>query len=200
MTTVFVIRHGRTGLNADGALRGRVDVPLDEVGLAEADRLGVVFESPSLAVVVSSPLRRARQTAEPIARSTGAPIRVEEAFTDRDVGAWSGMAAAKVIGRFGGLDRAPGVEPHADFEGRVLAGWTALTTELAGQTFAIVTHEAVIASLLERVLGHAGRCEQAVRQPTGGWNRLELRDGHWSPVALGVSPDAVGVLGFRRHW
>jgi hypothetical protein len=36
MTTVFVVRHGRTALNAGRALRGRVDVPLDEVGLAAA--------------------------------------------------------------------------------------------------------------------------------------------------------------------
>jgi probable phosphoglycerate mutase len=40
MTTVSVIRHGRASLNADGAPRGRVDIPLDEVGLAEAARLG----------------------------------------------------------------------------------------------------------------------------------------------------------------
>src|SRR6266498_2992061 len=72
MTTVFVIRHGRTALNADGALRGRVDVPLDEVGLAEAARLGDLFEPVPLMVVVCSPLLRARQTAAPIANSTGA--------------------------------------------------------------------------------------------------------------------------------
>src|SRR6266571_7551936 len=93
MTTVLVIRHGRTALNADGALRGRVDVPLDEVGLAEAARLGDLFEPVPLMVVVCSPLLRARQTAAPIANSTGAAVRIEEAFTDRDVGGWSGMPA-----------------------------------------------------------------------------------------------------------
>ncbi len=56
MTTVLVIRHGRTALNADGALRGRVDVPLDEVGLAEAAQLGDLFEPVPLTVVVCSPL------------------------------------------------------------------------------------------------------------------------------------------------
>jgi hypothetical protein len=47
----------------------------------------------------------------------------------------------------------------------------------------------VIACLLERILGWTGRPEQAVRQPTGGWNRLERRDGRWSAVVLGASPD-----------
>jgi broad specificity phosphatase PhoE len=191
MTTVFVIRHGRTALNAGGALRGRVDVPLDAVGLAEAARLGELFGSVPLTVVVSSPLRRARQTAEPVARSTGAPVRLEEAFTDRDVGRWSGMPAARVAKRFGGLDRAPGVEPRADFDRRVLAGWMALTAELAAQTFAVVTHDAVIACLLEHVLGQTVLTDRTVRPPTGSWNRLEQRDGGWSAVALGVSPDAA---------
>jgi probable phosphoglycerate mutase len=142
MTGVFVIRHGRTALNADGALRGRVDVTLDEVGLAEAARLGALFEPVPLTVVVCSPLRRARQTAAPIAHSTGALVQIEEAFTDRDVDDWSGMPAAQVVERFGGLDHAPGVEPRADFDRRVLAAWARLTTELAGLTFAIVTHDA----------------------------------------------------------
>jgi broad specificity phosphatase PhoE len=189
MTRVFVIRHGRTALNVDGALRGRVDVPLDEVGLAEAARLGELFEPVPLTVVVCSPLRRARETAAPIAHSTGASVRIEAAFTDRDVGGWSGMPAAQVVERFGGLDHAPGVEPRTDFDRRVLAGWASLTAELAGRTFAIVTHDAVIASLLERLLGQMGRPEKAARQPTGGWNWLERRDGRWSAVVLGARPD-----------
>jgi broad specificity phosphatase PhoE len=44
----------------------------------------------SLGVVVCSPLRRARQTAVPLAGLTGAAVRIEEAFTDREVGDWSG--------------------------------------------------------------------------------------------------------------
>jgi broad specificity phosphatase PhoE len=189
MTGVYVIRHGRTALNADAALRGRVDVTLDEVGLAEAARLGELFEPVPLTVVVCSPLRRARQTAAPIAHSTGASVRIDEALTDRDVGDWSGMPAAQVVERFGGLDHAPGVEPRTDFERRVLATWAQVTTEFAGRTFAIVTHDAVIACLLDRILGRTRRPEQAVRQPTGGWNRLERRDGRWSAVVVGARPD-----------
>jgi broad specificity phosphatase PhoE len=186
-TTVFVIRHGRTALNADGALRGRVNVPLDEVGLAEAARLGELFVRVPLTAVVCSPLRRARQTAAPIGASTGARLLIDTAFTDRDVGGWSGVPAAQVEDRFGDLDRAPGVEPRVDFDRRVLAGWTAVTSELAGTTFAIVTHDAVIAYLLEVLLGEHGR---SAPRPTGGWSRLERRDDRWSAAVLGAGPDA----------
>jgi broad specificity phosphatase PhoE len=190
MTTVFVIRHGRTALNAEGALRGRLDVPLDDVGLAEAARLGELFAPVRLAVIVCSPLQRARQTAAAIAATTGAAERIDAAFTDRDVGAWSGVAAAQVVERFGGLDHAPGVEPRADFDHRVRAGWASVTAELAGRTFAIVTHDAVIACLLDGVPAHAGPPGEPARQPTGGWNRLELRHGRWSGVVLAAAPGA----------
>ncbi len=92
-------------------------------------------------------------------------------------------------GRFGGLDHAPGVEPRANFDRRVLAGWATLTTELAGRTFAVVTHDAVIACLLERVLSWTERPGPAPRQPTGGWNRPEVRNGRWPAVVLGAGPD-----------
>ncbi len=54
---VFLVRHGRTPLNAAGVLRGRIDTPLDHVGRAEARALGDVFHGVSISGVVTSPLR-----------------------------------------------------------------------------------------------------------------------------------------------
>jgi broad specificity phosphatase PhoE len=67
------------------------------------------------------------------------------------------MPAAQVVKRFGSLDHAPGVEPSGDFDRRVLARWASVTAELAGHTLAIVTHDAVIACLLENVVRQTGR-------------------------------------------
>ena len=65
--TVLVARHGQTALNADGVLRGHLDVELDGAGRLEAARLANTFARLPLARIVSSPLQRARQTAAPIA-------------------------------------------------------------------------------------------------------------------------------------
>ncbi len=65
--TIFLLRHGRTALNADGALRGRVDTPLGTVGRQQAARLADLFADSGLTSVVSSPLRRATATATPLA-------------------------------------------------------------------------------------------------------------------------------------
>lgn len=70
---VFLVRHGRTSLNAAGLLRGQLDVPLDETGEAEAAALGKVFRHVPLAVVVSSPLRRALDTARHISSGSNSP-------------------------------------------------------------------------------------------------------------------------------
>ncbi len=71
--TVYLVRHGQTALNAASVLRGRLDPPLDAVGLREARALGETFAGVRLAAVVTSPLARARATGEPIAASDPRP-------------------------------------------------------------------------------------------------------------------------------
>lgn len=110
VTTVYLIRRGRTDLNRAGRLRGRVDAPLDEVGRAEADRLAALFAGVKLAAVLTSPVQRTVQTAVPLAASTNAPLRRVMAFLDRDYGPWNGRLKAEVERSYGSLEMAPGVE------------------------------------------------------------------------------------------
>lgn len=119
--TLLLVRHGRTALNAAGALRGHLDPPLDEVGQAEARAVADVL-GPCLPVrIVSSPLVRATQTAAPLARRLGLAVEQDRRLIDRDYGTWAGCAAEEVAHRFGHLDAAPGVEPAADVVARAVA-------------------------------------------------------------------------------
>ena len=80
-TTVHVIRHGRTALNAQGRFRGLEDVPLDAHGLAEAEAVASNLSVRPIVAITHSPLSRARQTAEAVGRALGldlAPIRASE--------------------------------------------------------------------------------------------------------------------------
>jgi hypothetical protein len=74
VAVVYLVRHGRTALNAGGLLRGRSDPALDEVGCGEAAALGGLLRDVELAGVVTSPLLRARQTAEAIAVASGCTV------------------------------------------------------------------------------------------------------------------------------
>jgi broad specificity phosphatase PhoE len=187
VTTVYLIRHGRTELNARGWLRGRIDTPLDEVGRVEADRLAVLFTATTLDAVLTSPLQRAVQTATPLAASTKAPLQLVAAFLDRDYGPWNRRPRAEVERSYGSLDKAPGVEAQPDLERRVLAGLRAAAEEHAGRAFAIVAHDAVNRALLARVDGRF-RDPELVPQRTGCWNRLRQTGGQWRVLVIDAIP------------
>jgi probable phosphoglycerate mutase len=103
---VFLVRHGRTSLNADGRLRSRLDPPLDEVGLGEAAAVAAELWEWRIVKILSSPLLRALQSAGAIAEAVGVPVTAVDDLIDRDYGRWAGELEAAVVARFGSLDAA----------------------------------------------------------------------------------------------
>jgi len=94
-STADLVRHGRTSLNAEGRFRGRLDVPLDDEGRRQAEAAAERLAAVDLAAVYSSPLRRALETAQPIAARHGLEVQIEERLVDLDHGAWEGLTAAE---------------------------------------------------------------------------------------------------------
>lgn len=185
---LYVLRHGRTALNAAGVLRGHLDPPLDGVGKTEAAALAEAFRAVRLVAVMSSPLRRARQTAIRLADATGAAIHVDGGLIDRDCGPFAGRARDEVEARFGSLDAAPGVEPADAFVARTVAAVGAAAHRWAPGPLALVAHDAVNRAVLAALvpgLGHA----QVIGQRTGCWNRLERRPSGWAAPIVDAVPD-----------
>lgn len=86
---IIFLRHGRTEANASGLLQGRMDPPLDEFGIAQAERAARMLAGSSMGEirhVISSPLLRARQTAEGL----GLPVEIDERFVEVDYGDFDG--------------------------------------------------------------------------------------------------------------
>src|ERR1019366_7410853 len=104
MLQIFLIRHGETALNAAGVLRGQLDVPLNEAGRSEALALGEAFSRTRLSSVVSSPLKRALDTAQRVASASGAPMSIDERLSDRFYGELAGNSLAEAEDRFGSID------------------------------------------------------------------------------------------------
>lgn len=99
MTTVLLVRHGRTAANARGVLAGRASgVGLDELGRAQVARTAERLAAVPLVAVVSSPLQRCRQTARAIlARQAASPLApLDRRLTEADYGAWQGRAIAEL--------------------------------------------------------------------------------------------------------
>jgi probable phosphomutase (TIGR03848 family) len=91
VTTVLLVRHGRTAANATGTLAGRTPgVDLDEAGAAQAEALAQRLARVTLVRVVSSPLERCRQTLAPAMAHRDCPVEVDERLVEADYGAWTG--------------------------------------------------------------------------------------------------------------
>ena len=186
---IYLVRHGRTALNAAGVLRGRLDPPLDGVGIGEATALAKLFGAVPLTAVVTSPLLRARQTAAAIAEMTGATLALEEGLLDRDYGPCAGLTSDDVVARFGSVEAPPGVEPVDVVVARAVAAVRALARVWAPGPVAVVAHDAVNRHLLGHLVPELGDPD-AIGQRTGCWNRLEFRSSRWAaPVVDAVCDD-----------
>ena len=139
VTTVYLARHGRTAFNAEDRMRGLSDPPLDDVGIAEAQKLAAALADKRPTTVISSPLQRAVATAQSIADAAGVPAGVDIRLNDRDYGPHTGAKRADVIARYGSIDNAPGVESLEAVRSRALAAFTALVDEHDGGPLILVS-------------------------------------------------------------
>lgn len=189
--TVVLVRHGQTSLNAAGVLRGRLDPPLDEVGRGQADALGAALGSLPICQVRSSPLRRTRQTAEPIAQHHHLAVVDDERLADRDWGPFAGAPEAEVRARYGSLDDLPGAEPRDAVCARAEAA-LAEATRLAAPSdvVVLVTHDALIRELLAKRLSWP-RPADLVPQRTGSWNVLVRQGERWLATLVDQQPETV---------
>jgi broad specificity phosphatase PhoE len=138
--TLFVVRHGLTQANADALLLGRADYPLTDTGRAQATKIAAAIGSP--AAVVSSPLQRARETAE----AFGADIEIDERWIELDYGDYDCRPLSEVPSEFWAAWRAdpghrpPGGESLVDLGVRVRQACKELAERAREDDVVVVTH------------------------------------------------------------
>jgi broad specificity phosphatase PhoE len=93
---VYLARHGQTAYNLEGRFQGHLPVPLDESGRAQALELAERAAAHGFAALWCSPLRRARETADAVARRTGLDPREDERLAETDAGEWTNRTFAEV--------------------------------------------------------------------------------------------------------
>ena len=130
-------RHGQTAYNAAGRFQGKLEVPLDAVGVAQAYTLAEVARGHDVVELWCSPLQRAQQTAEVVGAALGLEPRPDARFAEHDTGAWTDRLKADVeaeepeawaaYGRGGENWTFPGGENFAAFMERVIDGLDAVT-------------------------------------------------------------------------
>jgi probable phosphoglycerate mutase len=163
MSTVVLLRHGRSTANVAGVLAGRSPgVSLDEVGRSQAEAVAARLSGITLEALVSSPMDRCQQTIAPLAAATGLPVRIEPELAEVDYGDWTGRALKDL----GGEDLWRTVQAHpsaAVFPGgeglaavgvRAVAAIRGLVREFGPDAVILVcSHGDVIKSILADALG-----------------------------------------------
>lgn len=152
---ILLVRHGRTRVNASGQLQGRADNPLDELGRSQAAALAAAL--PAGARIVSSPLLRARQTAEMIAGDR--PVETDDRWIELDYGDWDGRGLADVPReewdrwRHDVTFAPPGGESLADLGHRVRLACQELAEEAQAGDVVVVSHVSPIKAAVAWALG-----------------------------------------------
>jgi probable phosphoglycerate mutase len=188
---ILFVRHGRTAVNREGRLQGRIDAPLDETGIAQAHALAVVLAGEQVTRVVSSPLRRARETAAAIAEPHTLAVGVDDRLIELDYGDWDGVPLRDLAPDGWARWRAdpaftpPGGESLVDVAGRI-ASFCDDTLAAADQHIVAVSHVSPIKAAVSWALG-AG--------PAASW-RMHLSVA--SITRIGAGPDGGILLAYNE--
>ncbi|MDF9872704.1 bifunctional RNase H/acid phosphatase [[Kitasatospora] papulosa] len=184
--TFLLLRHGETALTPEKRFSGSGggDPELSATGRRQAACAAEAFAARgTVQEIVSSPLRRCRETAEAVAGRLGLEVRVEDGLRETDFGLWEGLTFAEVRERHGAdltawlasPDVAPtgGGESFAEVAERVSAARDRLIARYAGRTVLLVTHVTPIKTLVRLALG----------APPESLYRMELSPASVSTVA-----------------
>ncbi len=192
-------RHGRTEWNAAGRFQGRLDPPLDEVGRRQAvEAAPHLVASASLgadAMVVSSDLVRAADTAGALTGILGVDVRLDARLREHGMGVWEGLTRDEVADRYpdqfadwlaGRPVRGRGGEEPAEVAERALA---ALADLPPAPVAVVVTHGGTSGRLIERLLG-LGPGQRRLFGPLGNcaWSELQEQSGAWRLVRHNAGP------------
>jgi ribonuclease H / adenosylcobalamin/alpha-ribazole phosphatase len=192
--TILLLRHGAHDL-VDRVLCGRTTGGgLSERGRAQAAALGLRLAGRRLTALWSSPVRRARETAEIVAVAAGREVQVDEALHEIEFGAWTGRTFAELDpdpdwrrwNAARDAARPPGGESMEEVRERVAGWFERALARYGGETIAAVSHADVIKAGVAHALGLSIRFH----------DRFEVAPG--SITALAVWPGGAKILGLNE--
>jgi broad specificity phosphatase PhoE len=161
VSTFYLARHAAHDWLGRGFAGRQPEVALNAQGRAEAEALVQRMAGVPLEAIYCSPQPRTQQTAQPLARARGLPIRIDAAFDEVDLGEWQGRTFDEVRGQEAwahwlahrGSAQPPGGEPFAEVARRASAGLRGLVHAHPNASVLVVSHGDVIKAMVADVLG-----------------------------------------------
>jgi probable phosphoglycerate mutase len=195
MTDFLLIRHGETDWNRELRFQGQVDVPLNDIGLLQAQRLEQRFEAlretaqtkhRPFTRVISSDLQRAQQTAAPVARALGHTCEIASGLREQCFGDFEGMRVPEIKEKFPSawqrwLDfdadyAVQGAESTRVFHDRVMTALGQLAAQFPDEHVVVVTHGGVLDMVWRNAQALSLHGPRVCDIPNAGVNQVAWRD------------------------
>ncbi|GEO25801.1 phosphoglycerate mutase [Alicyclobacillus acidoterrestris] len=143
---IWLIRHGETDWNVSGRVQGWTDIPLNQTGRAQAQKLASYLEGIPFRQIYASDLSRALNTARAIAEKTGTPISTTRRLREQYFGQAEGLLREEKERRF--PNGIPGAETPQDVEERIRQFLTDLVATPVPGRVILATHGGVVRAAL----------------------------------------------------
>ncbi|MFZ4287878.1 histidine phosphatase family protein [Variovorax sp. HJSM1_2] len=188
-TRIIAIRHGETAWNVDSRIQGHLDIPLNDVGRAQAARAAAALADESVQAVYASDLLRAFETAQAIAQTLALPVQIDKGLREREFGAFQGRTFAEIEAEAPELamrwrKREPDFSPAGGeslnlFRDRILQTVNALAAAHLGEQIVLVAHGGVMDVLYRAATGQGVQAPRTWQLSNAAINRLL-----WTPDGL----------------
>ena len=197
---LYLIRHGQTEFSRENRFCGTSDPPLTADGQAMADAFAQAYATVTWDAIYTSPMLRARQTADALARSIGAQPIIEDGLKEIAYGEWEGLTVDAVKARwpeayaYWADDVAsrgtPGGETAFHVAARAMRAVEAIRTRHESGNVLLVSHKATLRIITCALLGLDVRLfRERIAQPVAAVTMFELTRG----------TSKLAVLGDRAH-
>ena len=187
-THLGLFRHGQTDWNINFLLQGVTDIPMNQTGIEQVKLAAKAIKAEDWDVVLTSPLSRARQTAEIFASQNGFPeIIVDELLIERSFGEAEGLSHEQWRAKYSNLDHIPGGESRSQLAERSKRLLETISQELAGKRVLAISHGALIRTLIS-IASRNELPRDGERLGNASLNVVKHSENSWQVVNYSLEP------------
>ncbi|HHL72987.1 MAG TPA: histidine phosphatase family protein [Bacteroidetes bacterium] len=188
-TELIVIRHGQSAWNISNRFQGHIDTELSDEGRQQAVKVAEHLAAEPIEAIYSSDLRRAMETAKPLAQKKGLPVQADTSLRERNMGIFQGLTFRDIAEKFPQEYEKfmtwdpdyliPEGESSRQKYERTVACFQKIARENAGRTVAVFTHGGVIDALLRFILGIPLSTPRRYKNYNASINRIIIDERGW---------------------
>jgi broad specificity phosphatase PhoE len=185
MTRVILVRHGQTEWNRVERFRGLTDIELNETGHRQAQAIAQRLRRREIHAIYSGPLKRALQTAQPIAEVQGLEVQSVQGLNDMDYGAWTGLSPEEVATEYTDLYQTLLDSPHlvqlpageslSQVRARSMEALERICLRHESETVVLVSHQVVNRVLVCAIFGLSNASFWQIAQDNAAINIFEAQ-------------------------